>query len=203
MNVLNEEKDFEKKQEVIDAAINEFGDKGYESASLNTILREAGISKGSFYYHFKNKEGLYIFLVKMLAEEKKKFFAAHIDPADFENKDIFSLFHILSKTGLEFARHNPYINKFSQSFIKDHDSDIYQKVIKTMDFQANDYLHDLIENAYEKNELREDLPKEFTKRIMTYLFTHIQDVASISKVDDFETAANHLIEFLKNGLSRK
>ena len=47
-------------EELIKAALIEFGDKGYENASLNNILKEAGISKGTFYYHFKNRRIIYI-----------------------------------------------------------------------------------------------------------------------------------------------
>lgn len=35
-----------------EAAINEFSMKKYEDASLNDILKNAGMSKGSFYHHF-------------------------------------------------------------------------------------------------------------------------------------------------------
>ena len=41
------EKSFERLNELINAALIEFGDKGYDNASLNNILREAGISKGT------------------------------------------------------------------------------------------------------------------------------------------------------------
>ena len=40
------ERSFERRDELINAALIEFGDKGYENASLNNILKEAGISKG-------------------------------------------------------------------------------------------------------------------------------------------------------------
>jgi len=68
----SKEKSFEKRQELINAAINEFSDKGYDNASLNNILKRTGISKGTFYYHFANKEDLYFYLVSLLVEEKIK-----------------------------------------------------------------------------------------------------------------------------------
>ena len=48
----------EKKQKLIAAAGKEFGAHGYEQASINTILDEAGFSKGSFYYYFDDKTDL-------------------------------------------------------------------------------------------------------------------------------------------------
>ena len=61
---------FEHREELVEAALEEFIAKGYEQASINTILRAAGMSKGQFYYHFENKEGLYLALIGILIERK-------------------------------------------------------------------------------------------------------------------------------------
>lgn len=196
------EKSFEKRQELIDAAIKEFSDKGYENASLNNILKDAGISKGTFYYHFKNKEELYMYLIGIFIDVKMNFFAENIKPEDL-NKDIFSLFKIMTAAGMKLARENPHISKFSESFLKERNNEIYEKAIKKYNFKDNGYLDNLIDNAYKKGELREDLPRDFTKRIIIYLFTHIMEVANIVKIDDVEVAANNLIEFMRRGLERK
>lgn len=50
--------DPEKKQKLLAAAVKEFGAHGFEHASINTILEEAGFSKGSFYYYFDDKTDL-------------------------------------------------------------------------------------------------------------------------------------------------
>ena len=55
--------DDEKKQRIINAAIGEFHDKGYENASTNTITRNAGISKGLLFHYFKNKKNLFFYIV--------------------------------------------------------------------------------------------------------------------------------------------
>lgn len=195
------EKNFEKKQELMDAAIDEFGEKGYENASLNNILRAAGISKGTFYYHFENKEDLYFYLISTFIEKKKNFFADYVKPEDF-NKNIFELLKIMTEAGLRFAKQSPAINKFSEAFMKERDNEIYDKMLKRFSFERYDYFNILIENAYSNGEFRKDIPKEFTKRIITYLFIHLQDITDINNVDDFEPAANYLIEFMKNGLGK-
>ena len=52
--------DPERRESILMAAQAEFTMNGYEQASLNTIIREAGISKGSLYYYFEDKTDLYI-----------------------------------------------------------------------------------------------------------------------------------------------
>ena len=196
------EKSFEKRQELISAAAIEFSKKGYESASLNNILKEAGISKGTFYYHFKNKEDLYMYIIRIFINEKKKFLEENIKPEEF-NKDIFELLGVFTKAGMKFANSNPHISNFSQSLIKEQNRKMYNKVLKDFGHEADDYMENLIEGAYAKGELREDLPKDFVKRLVAYLFTHIPDITHSDKVDDYGVAINNLVKFLKDGLGKK
>lgn len=54
--------DSEKQDRVINAAIKEFAQKGYDKASTNEIVKEAEISKGLLFHYFKNKKQLFLFL---------------------------------------------------------------------------------------------------------------------------------------------
>lgn len=45
---------------ILDAALKEFGQRGYEGASTNQICLSAGISKGLLYHYFKSKENLFL-----------------------------------------------------------------------------------------------------------------------------------------------
>lgn len=51
------------KQKIADAARALFGQKGYASTSIEDIVSATQISKGNMYYHFKNKEGLLLYLL--------------------------------------------------------------------------------------------------------------------------------------------
>ena len=43
---------------LLDAALRVIGEKGFTSATVDEIVREAGVSKGVAYYHFKSKEDI-------------------------------------------------------------------------------------------------------------------------------------------------
>lgn len=45
-----------RKQELLDAALQLFCEKGYDRTSVNDILDAVGVSKGAFYYYFESKE---------------------------------------------------------------------------------------------------------------------------------------------------
>lgn len=52
------------KLHILQVAREEFFKKGYAAASINAIVGAADVTKPTVYYHFKNKEGLFIALVR-------------------------------------------------------------------------------------------------------------------------------------------
>ncbi|HVN84098.1 MAG TPA: TetR/AcrR family transcriptional regulator [Candidatus Binatia bacterium] len=54
----------ESRQELLDVAIDCFARFGYQATSIDRIAREAGVTKGALYYHFKDKADLLFAAVK-------------------------------------------------------------------------------------------------------------------------------------------
>ena len=50
----------ERRKKIIDVAVHEFANKGFDNANINTIAAEAGISVGSIYKYFNTKEDLFL-----------------------------------------------------------------------------------------------------------------------------------------------
>jgi TetR/AcrR family fatty acid metabolism transcriptional regulator len=48
------------RQLLLDTALGLFDKRGYEKVSINDICREAGVSTGAFYHHFKSKDQILI-----------------------------------------------------------------------------------------------------------------------------------------------
>ena len=42
--------------EIIQAAVDEFLENGYDGTSMESIARRAGVSKGGLYHHFSSKD---------------------------------------------------------------------------------------------------------------------------------------------------
>jgi len=196
----SEDKSFKGKDKLISVALEQFSDKGYVKASINDILNEAGISKGTFYYHFKNKEDLYLYLVGVLITEKKRYFSQKVMVKAYEDNDIFSLLLLLIKTGLEFARDNPHIYRFSERFMKEKGTSIYDMALSKYNFDDNDLLNQLLKEAIERGELRRDIPENFIKSIVIFLLTHSVEIFNSMNLEEYEHGFEYFIKFLKNGL---
>ena len=59
----------ERSKKILAVARSEFSTNGYENASLNVIIQNSKISKGSLYYYFEDKEDLYIAVLNDAFEE--------------------------------------------------------------------------------------------------------------------------------------
>ena len=47
------------RQHVVSVATQLFAERGYEATSIDAVLQEAGVSRGSLYHHFPGKEALF------------------------------------------------------------------------------------------------------------------------------------------------
>lgn len=55
------------KNRILDAALDVFSNKGYHDATVDDIVSESETSKGSVYFHFPNKQTLFLALVDKFA----------------------------------------------------------------------------------------------------------------------------------------
>src|SRR5512135_2071832 len=53
---------------ILDAALDMFSSKGYHDTRIDEIAEQSGTSKGSIYFHFPNKERLFLALVDQFAD---------------------------------------------------------------------------------------------------------------------------------------
>lgn len=53
-----------KREQILDGAMVVFTQMGFDAASMNDITRQAGVSKGTLYVYFKNKEDLFAAMIE-------------------------------------------------------------------------------------------------------------------------------------------
>ncbi|WP_341487602.1 TetR family transcriptional regulator C-terminal domain-containing protein [Pararhizobium sp. A13] len=56
------------RQKIVDAALEQFHEFGYNGSSVNDVVERAGVPKGSFYNYFKAKELLALEVLKIYSE---------------------------------------------------------------------------------------------------------------------------------------
>jgi AcrR family transcriptional regulator len=61
-------------EEIVQAAVQEFLEKGYEGASMDDIARRASLSKGGLYHHFRSKDEILIYANQKLSVPEEEIF---------------------------------------------------------------------------------------------------------------------------------
>lgn len=99
----------EKQDRMINAALKIFGMKGYQYASTDDIVKEAGISKGLLFHYFGSKLGLYSFIY----DYSVRFMSMEIRAAvDAEETNFFVLQKQIEAGRLPVLKNYPYMQLF-------------------------------------------------------------------------------------------
>lgn len=202
------EKSFGRERELIDAALEEFATKSYDNASLNNIIKSAGISKGTFYYHFSDKQALYLYLLEHGVRAKWEFINSAIQEGlDIsEVKDIFQMFKLQARMGAQFAETFPKYHMLSKMFAREKGNDIYAVAKDALGTDVNVPLQSMISAAIDSGAFKERFSREFIVRIITHMFATFDDVFDgegdleldrmIKNLDDY-------VDFMRYGLERR
>ena len=95
----------EKRETIMNAAIEEFADYGLENASTNRIVKNSGIAKGSFYQYFEDKQDVFMHMLDLIEKEEIEFFKVQHPPD--QNMDVFHYYRWMVKKGMEFGLAHP------------------------------------------------------------------------------------------------
>ncbi len=119
----------EKRNKITEICIAEFSQYGYTNSSTNRITQNAGISKGSLFKYFQNKEELYFYILDMVTMELIADLKADVATLPL---DLFE--RTIQYSELEFVWYIKHPEKF--------------KLITTAFSQTDDKLRQKIENRY-------------------------------------------------------
>ncbi len=101
--------DPDKRDRVINAAIEEFAKFPYDKASTNNIVKNAEISKGLLFHYFTSKQALYEQLIGFVID---KMYRAVVDRIDWEETDLFERLKQLALVKMETSRIYPHLFDF-------------------------------------------------------------------------------------------
>lgn len=106
----------DKRNRIINAAMEEFTTKGFRRASTNEIVKKAEISKSLLFYYFSSKEELFQFLCKY----RNDFIRGMIEPQIINMpSDVFERWRVLSVLKFDVAVQHPDMSNFTQAAFRD------------------------------------------------------------------------------------
>lgn len=115
----------EKRQRILNAAIKEFAAKGYDHASTNRIVEDAGISKGLLFHYFKNKKQLFLYLYNYcICLSLDEFY----QKMDMGERDLFAKLHMILMLKMEFVKKHPNFMEFLKTAYFEESKEVKQEL---------------------------------------------------------------------------
>lgn len=196
----------EKRQRIEEVAIQEFKDYSFDSSSINRIVENSEISKGSFYQYFHDKKDLYKHIMNIIVGKKLQYMSpVMMNPF---NHDFFTLIREIYKSGLNFAVENPDLLAIGNRLIADPNHEIYKEILDENKDKSHEVFEMLLSNAIKRGDIRKNLDI----KMISYLLTSI----NISIVDYYMEVTNKreyseemmeviekFIDFIQYGISKK
>ena len=196
---------------IIDAALDEFASKDFEAASLNSIIAKAGISKGSMYHYFANKEDLYFYIIDQIMKTKEEFLNHALAGSEksLAEMSFFENLEFQMLASVDFAAQYYREHQLSIRLQTMADGPLKERLFGDLDRAFEDYVKSMVDEAMKAGEIRDEFDKGFVIRILRFTLMHFVDIYPESKnlvVQDSEALkeeARKLSAFLRKGLQKE
>ncbi|NLL36329.1 MAG: TetR/AcrR family transcriptional regulator [Fretibacterium sp.] len=151
-----------KRGALIEAAVEECASRGFEGASYNRIIERSGLSKGTVYYYFDNKESLLCTVMREIFDT----LMADILPLDLpDTKELYweklGEYH---RRGVDFIMENPLRGRL-MLMLSAEESALSGK-IQLLHEQALKEVDDFLLRGQELGAVRRDLSVVTIRRLM-------------------------------------
>jgi AcrR family transcriptional regulator len=194
----------EKRERIEAAAIKEFRDYYYDASSINRIVEESGIAKGSFYQYFEDKKDLYKHIMQIIIQKKTE----HLSPTLMNpfGLDIFSLLKEMYVSGLRFALSNPDLLEISNKLLSDSNHELYKEILEDNKAKSDYFFLQMLNQSVERGEIRKELDLEMVAYLLTSLNISLSDYymqksGSKKYSEDMLEMVDRFIEIIKLGIA--
>jgi AcrR family transcriptional regulator len=183
----------ERRSHIIEAAKTEFAESGFEQASYNRIIDQAGLSKGAMYYYFDDKLDLYVTVLEAVNDEMVEILGMG---EDWEpSGEFWAAMTEMGQKGWAFAASHPELTalvKSLQTFPMKARKE--GRLGELFDVWRN-LLHKLLMHGRSRGEVRSDVPVSMLVEIVVALDEAI-DVWLLDHVHELEGDETQVIELV-------
>ena len=142
----------DKQERVLDAALAEFAEQGYQAASLNRLVAQAGIAKGSLYQYFPNKEGIFRHIFQFALNQVRRTLTTVKD--ETREEGFFVRLEKSLLAGVRFLREHPRIYSLYLKIQFDRNVPFREDLMATVRRHAVEYFASLVRRAKARGELQ-------------------------------------------------
>jgi AcrR family transcriptional regulator len=171
----------EKQAAVIRVVLEEFSENGYRKTSINTIVGRLGIAKGSIFQYFKDKEGLFLFILNRSLEKVKHYLRTVRDQT--LEQDFFSRLEATLQAGVDFIQHHPRVYRLYLRVMFESQIPYRHEILTSIRGYSLDFLKSLIHTAKARGELRDAIDEEVAAFVLDAVLDRYLQALSINHLD--------------------
>lgn len=160
----------EKKNRIIEMAIKEFSEKGYDGANTNNIAALSGIAVGSLFKYFRSKHDLFLYIVEVGANELE----TKIGMVLHQNRGFFKTVESLLNLILEYSRQDRAFVRLYHELTSIGQSNLAREIVTHLESYAVSRYTGLIEKAMETGEVRGDINSAVAAFTLDNIFMALQ-----------------------------
>ena len=208
----------EKRNKIINISLLEFAQHSYRAASVSRIVEKAGIAKGSMYQYFKNKKGLYLYLIEFVTNRKLSYLDQHLDSSI---EDFYILYKQMVFLAVKYDLANIGKSLFTYNAIHNRSNKEIREISMNMKEKKRNFLKKYVITARERGQIRKDVDvdlitftiNQISMNLGTYMgikfnFNYINLIEKgILKLPisdkKLESMVDELIEIFKHGFEPK
>jgi AcrR family transcriptional regulator len=165
--------DPERQQAVINAILEEATEKGPASLNIKEIARRAGVSVGSLYQYFPNREGLLDFAIELCVRFTIGMFQEYRPMlAAMPLKEALNAYLM---GGLEWGQTEMGLVRFFGRAAYQGDPDLAERVVRPIATVMRETLQEILAQAKARGEIRSDVDIETATRIVNALVIAVGD----------------------------
>jgi AcrR family transcriptional regulator len=161
-----------KRDRVLDAAMVEFGRRGFSSGSLNVVAREAGVAKGSLFVYFTDKLDLFAHVCDACSQRVRDHMVERLASLG-DQTPFFELMHWMVREWIAWFRDHPVERGVTYASNFEMDADVRSAVRQVTNGHYLDVLRPLTKTAVDRGELRDDTDSEALLALLLLLLPHL------------------------------
>lgn len=151
----------ERRNEILDTAQRLFATKGYDKCTINDILNEIGIAKGTFYHYFKSKEEV----LDAIIDRGTQMIKAGLNKV--VSNDKLNSFEKLFQCFLALRIEDKMEPGLLSEIHKPENALMHQKSLNSMVTEVTPILTDVVLEGVEEGVFQTEYPKEYMKIFLT------------------------------------
>lgn len=198
----------DKQQRVLEAAVQEFSERGYQQASINTIVSRVNIAKGSIYQYFDSKKSLFLFIFNQgiaMARQMLK----HVKK-ESQGEDFFTRVRKSLMAGVEFIDKHPALYRVYLRILFERDSPLREDFLQTIRLFSREFILSLLEEGQARGEVRKDmdpvlavfiLDAVLDKFLQNYALPYLDPALELNEKKGLEEKIDSIVTMLRQGFA--